>query len=146
MVMAPVKTNIEQALEIMKASGLKYTKKRELLMSYLIKRNRYVSAREVYEFMNETFKGVSYDTVYRNLHDFERLELLEKTELNGEQKFRFRCCQEVEHHHHFICTVCGKTEEIHMCPMNFFEEQLKGCSIEGHRFEILGRCADCCEK
>ncbi|MGO2787990.1 MAG: transcriptional repressor, partial [Enterococcus faecalis] len=74
------------------------------------------------------------------------LELLEKTELNGEQKFRFRCCQEVEHHHHFICTVCGKTEEIHMCPMNFFEEQLKGCSIEGHRFEILGRCADCCEK
>ncbi|MDU7008998.1 MAG: transcriptional repressor, partial [Enterococcus faecalis] len=57
-----------------------------------------------------------------------------------------RCCQEVEHHHHFICTVCGKTEEIHMCPMNFFEEQLKGCSIEGHRFEILGRCADCCEK
>ena len=46
-------------------------------MSYLIKRNRYVSAREVYEFMNETFKGVSYDTVYRNLHDFERLELLE---------------------------------------------------------------------
>ena len=95
--MAPVKTNIEQALETMKASGLKYTKKRELLMSYLIKRNRYVSAREVYEFMNETFKGVSYDTVYRNLHDFERLELLEKTELNGEQKFRFRCCQEVEH-------------------------------------------------
>ena len=94
--MAPVKTNIEQALETMKASGLKYTKKRELLMSYLIKRNRYVSAREVYEFMNETFKGVSYDTVYRNLHDFERLELLEKTELNGEQKFRFRCCQEVE--------------------------------------------------
>lgn len=84
--MAPVKTNIEQALETMKASGLKYTKKRELLMSYLIKRNRYVSAREVYEFMNETFKGVSYDTVYRNLHDFERLELLEKTELNGEQK------------------------------------------------------------
>ena len=75
--MAPVKTNIEQALETMKASGLKYTKKRELLMSYLIKRNRYVSAREVYEFMNETFKGVSYDTVYRNLHDFERLELLE---------------------------------------------------------------------
>ncbi|MGH2195697.1 transcriptional repressor, partial [Enterococcus faecalis] len=63
-----------------------------------------------------------------------------------EQKFRFRCCQEVEHHNHFICSVCGKTEEIHMCQMNFFEEQLKGCSIEGHRFEILGRCPDCCEK
>lgn len=141
--MVQTKSTIQQSLETMKANGLKYTKKREALITYLIKRNRYVSAREVYEYMNEEFKGVSYDTIYRNLHDFEGLELLEVTELNGEKKFRFRCCHEIEHHHHFICTVCGKTEEIHMCPMDFFQEQLKGCKIEGHRFEILGRCENC---
>jgi Fur family zinc uptake transcriptional regulator len=141
--MIQTKSAVQQALETMKENGLKHTKKREALITFLIKRNRYVSAREVYEFMNEQFKGVSYDTVYRNLHDFEALALLEVTELNGESKFRFRCCHEVAHHHHFICTVCGKTEEIHMCPMDFFQEQLQGCKIEGHRFEILGRCPDC---
>jgi len=30
-----------------------------------------------------------------------------------------------------------------MCPMNFFEEQLSGCEIEGHRFELFGRCENC---
>ncbi|RCF84257.1 Fur family transcriptional regulator, partial [Enterococcus faecium] len=89
-------------------------------------------------------QGVSYDTIYRNLHDFAEIDLLEETDLNGEMKFRFHCCQgEIGHHHHFICTVCGTTKEIHMCPMNYFEEQLGGCTIEGHRFEIFGRCENC---
>ncbi|EOL42119.1 fur family transcriptional regulator [Enterococcus phoeniculicola] len=137
-------TLIQQSLDCLKENGLKYTKKREALLTYLIKRNRYVSAREVHEFMQEDFPGLSYDTIYRNLHDFSELDLLEETDLNGEMKFRFHCCQgNVGHHHHFICTVCGKTKEIHMCPMNFFEEQLSGCTIEGHRFEILGRCEEC---
>ncbi|MBL1227448.1 Fur family transcriptional regulator [Enterococcus sp. BWR-S5] len=141
--MAQVKSKVEESLDVMKANGLKYTKKREAIITYLIKRNRYISAKEVYEFMNQEYKGVSYDTIYRNLHDFERMELLETTELNGEKKFRFHCSQHLEHHHHFICVVCGKTKEIHMCPMTYFEDQLNGCTIEGHRFEILGRCENC---
>ncbi|MGC6767818.1 Fur family transcriptional regulator [Enterococcus sp. LJL51] len=141
--MAQTKSQVAEALEIMKTHGLKYTKKREAIIAYLIKRNRYISAKEVYEFMNNEYKGISYDTIYRNLHDFEDMALLETTDLNGEKKFRFHCSHDMEHHHHFICVVCGKTKEIHMCPMTFFEEQLNGCSIEGHRFEILGRCENC---
>ena len=56
-------TLIEQSLEILKNNGFKYTKKREALLTYLVKRNRYVSAKEVFDFMNEEFKGVSYDIV-----------------------------------------------------------------------------------
>ncbi|MHC5249093.1 Fur family transcriptional regulator [Enterococcus sp. HY326] len=135
---------IEEALQTLKENGFKYTKKRATIIEFLAKKNRYVSAREVHEFMNQEFPGVSYDTVYRNLHDFSDFEILEETDLNGEMKFRIHCGHGAhEHHHHFICTVCGKTKEIHMCPMDFFEGQLQGCSIEGHRFEILGRCEDC---
>lgn len=59
------------------------------MITYLIRRNRYISAREVYEFMNQEYQGVSYDTIYRNLHDFENLDLLETTDLNGEKSFVF---------------------------------------------------------
>lgn len=136
-------TLLEKALATVKENGLKYTKKRETLLDFLIKNNRYVSAREVYEHLNQLYPGLSYDTVYRNLREFCELDLIEDTELNGEMKFRFHCSEGFGHHHHFICTVCGKTEEIHMCPMNFFKEQLNGCEIEGHRFELYGRCRDC---
>lgn len=138
-------TRLQDALTTLKEQGYKHTKKREVMLDYLVRRNRYVTAKEVHHFMNQSFPGVSYDTIYRNLHDFAALNLLEETDLNGEMKFRFHCCLEPgeHHHHHFICTVCGKTKELDLCPMDFFEEQLPGCVIEGHRFEILGRCEDC---
>lgn len=138
-------SGIAQALTIMKEHGFKYTKKRESLLTYLAQTNRYLPAREIYREMQLTFPGYSYDTIYRNLHDFSELGILEKTDLNGEMKFRFHCQLHGigEHHHHFICSVCGKTRELAHCPMTIFQEQLEGCQIEGHRFEIYGRCEDC---
>ena len=67
------------------------------------------------------------------------------SELNGEKLFRFRC-QTHGHHHHFICEKCGSTKEIDMCPMDFFQNQLEGCEIHSHRFEIFGLCEKCATK
>lgn len=137
-------TKIDQAMVTLKEHGLKKTNKREKLLTFLATKNRYVAAKEVQEYMEGEFGSISFDTIYRNLHDFSEIGLLEETDLNGEMKFRFHCCQDKNHHHHhFICTVCGKTQELDLCPMDFFKGQLPGCTIEGHRFEILGRCADC---
>ena len=36
-----------------------------------------------------------------------------------------------------FCEKCGSTREIDMCPMDFFKDQLEGCEIHSHRFEIL---------
>ena len=73
------------------------------------------------------------------------MNILEETELNGEKLFRFRC-QAHGHHHHFICEKCGSTREIDMCPMDFFKDQLEGCEIHSHRFEIFGLCEKCAAK
>lgn len=136
---------IAKAMQKMKENGLKHTKKREAMISYLAKSNRYVPAKKVYEYLATDYKGISYDTIYRNLRDFSDMGILEETELAGEMRFRFNCALQgaEHHHHHFICTVCGKTKELTTCPMDFFEDQLPGCTIEGHRFEIYGRCEDC---
>ncbi|CAM3268987.1 Fur family transcriptional regulator [Vagococcus fessus] len=135
---------IENALSIMKDKGFKYTKKREEILAFLLEADKYTSAREVYDFMNNKYNGISYDTIYRNLKDFCELELIEETDFNGERKFRFHCSHsELGHHHHFICTKCGSTREILMCPMTYFKEQLAGCEITSHRFEIFGTCEEC---
>ena len=74
---------IEQAMSILKEHGYKYTKKREAIITYLVKRNRYLPAKEIHDFMSEEYPGLSYDTIYRNLHDFSEIGILEETELNG---------------------------------------------------------------
>ncbi|HCM90153.1 MULTISPECIES: Fur family transcriptional regulator [Vagococcus] len=145
-----MKEQLESAIKIMKENGYKYTKKREEILLFLIQENRYLGAIEVFDFMNKKHSGISYDTIYRNLRDFTKMGLLEETELMGEKKVRFHCdvssCHKHSHHHHFICTDCGATKEINLCPMTFFNEQLPDCEIESHRFEILGKCQKCSKK
>ena len=45
-------------------------------------------------------------------------------------------------------TICGRVQEIQMPPIDkeFFEKQLPGVKITGHRFELHGICAQCQKK
>lgn len=138
-------TAVEQAIEKLKENGYKYTDKRENMLSIFASENRYLTAKDIQIVLKERYPSISYDTIYRNIYTFVDIDVLEETELNGEKMFRFGCMH-TGHHHHFICTECGKTKEIKMCPMNFFEEQLTGCQVESHRFEIFGKCETCSGK
>ncbi|MBN2908206.1 transcriptional repressor [Polycladomyces sp. WAk] len=131
-----------RALEKLKANGYKYTGKREMMVQLFAEENRYLSAREVLDHMQKAYPGLSFDTVYRNLSLFEDLGILEGTDWDGERRYRFRCEGDT-HHHHLICTVCGRTRKLEICPMNAILGQPEDFHITGHRFEIYGRCADC---
>lgn len=126
----------------LKAAGFKATSKRQEILSFLQGENRYLSPLEVYQYIQKNHPGLSYDTVYRNLREFEEAHLLEVTDFAGEKRYRINCGGH-QHHHHFICTQCGRTIPLKMCPMDVFQEQLPGCVISGHRFEIYGLCENC---
>lgn len=135
-------TTIQQAIETLKENGYRLTDKREILLETIFSENRYLTAKDIQEKIQEEFPSISQDTIYRNLYTFMELNFLEQTEWEGEKWFRFRCDTD-QHHHHFICTACGKTKELAMCPMTFFGDQLPGCQISSHRFEIFGMCENC---
>ncbi|MCF6093408.1 transcriptional repressor [Microaerobacter geothermalis] len=136
--------NVEMALQRLKDRGYKFTDKREKLVSIFAQEKRYLSAKEVLERMQEDFPNLSFDTIYRNLSLFEELGILEETELKGEKQFRLACSGE-EHHHHLICTRCGTTKKISLCPMNAVLGSPEGFYITGHKFEIYGFCENCYE-
>ncbi|GAB7388570.1 zinc uptake transcriptional repressor Zur [Bacillaceae bacterium] len=134
--------NVETALKILKDNGYKYTGKREKMVRTFAEEKRYMSAKEVLARMQEDYPHLSFDTIYRNLSLFEELGILESTEFGGERHYRF-ACGGTKHHHHLICTACGKTRKIEMCPMHAFFGMPEGFTITGHKFEIYGFCADC---
>ncbi|WP_188206624.1 Fur family transcriptional regulator [Alkalibacillus aidingensis] len=134
--------NINEALTVLKDEGYKYTKKREEILEFFTDEDGYRTANDLLEYMGKKYNGVSFDTIYRNLHLFHELDILESTELNGEKHFRLACGHD-EHHHHFICKSCGKTKTINACPMNLIQQDFPGYTIENHKFEIYGRCPSC---
>lgn len=133
---------VEEAIEILKAEGLKITDKRVDMLKALYNRQQHLTAKDVRKILNKKYPNISPDTIYRNLHTFSGIGLIEETEFEGEKYFRARC--DIEgHHHHFICTNCGYSQELEMCPLDFFTEQLNDVSISTHRFELFGLCENC---
>lgn len=133
---------VKQYMQELKENGYKQTDKREEMLRIFVKERRYLSAKEVLSLMQDIFPDLSFDTVYRNLTLFEKLEILETTELNGERIYRLHCSED-EHHHHLICLSCGKSRMIDLCPLDALIEQPKEFTITDHKFELYGYCMEC---
>ncbi|WP_368652553.1 Fur family transcriptional regulator [Ornithinibacillus sp. 4-3] len=134
--------DVKQAMDILVRKGYKVTKRREDIVHYFYEADGYRTAKDLNEYMEARYKGISFDTVYRNLRLYHDLGILESTELNAERHYRIRC-DHAHHHHHFICNECGKTKAISVCPMDKVESMLTDYEIEGHKFEIYGLCPTC---
>ncbi|TCI46253.1 transcriptional repressor [Exiguobacterium sp. SH3S2] len=131
-----------EQIERLQSSSLKVTPKRIEMYAYLAAEERYISAKDVLDYMRSKHPTMSFDTVYRNLKSFAEEGLLEATELNGEKAFRVTCGSS-HHHHHLICRGCGKTKLLELCPMRYIETLDPDFEVIDHKFEIYGYCKQC---
>ncbi|WP_406818754.1 Fur family transcriptional regulator [Staphylococcus aureus] len=133
--------NTNDAIKILKENGLKYTDKRKGMLDIFVEEDKYINAKYIQQVMDENYPGISFDTIYRNLHLFKDLGIIENTELDGEMKFRIACTN--HHHHHFICEKCGDTKVIDYRPIDQIKLSLPGVNIHKHKLEVYGVCESC---
>lgn len=138
---------VEESMKTLNDHGYKYTRRRADMLSVFDEdQEHFLTAKVVQQRLNQRYPGMSFDTIYRNLKLFEDYHLLESSEVNGEMVFRKHCDPQIGHHHHFICTNCGRTVSLDMCPLDYFEAQLPGFEIKNHKFELQGLCDRCAKK
>lgn len=124
--------------------GYRLTGKRREILEFLLRQNRYVSARELIDHLKVKYPTLSYETVYRNLKTLRDEGMIEESRLEeNESKYRIAC--QTEHHHHYVCIHCGKTLVLEHCPMLELGLAPEGFVVLRHRFEVLGYCANCSE-
>ena len=98
------------------------------------------------EEVNAELPGVGRATVYRTIKLLVDAGVLCKTVMpDGAPRYSF---DEARHHHHVICTSCGRVEEFRKPAV---ERLLREMAAEvpghllGHRVELYVTCADCLE-
>lgn len=134
--------------KILKEQGLKFTVQRqaiiEVLMNYI---GHVLTAEQIYEKTKEKHPTTNFSTIYRNLEILESAQLIHKISMNGEAS-KYELIYHDEHHHHFICKNCGKSEVIDFCPLRNVNNELmsKEFVLTDHCFELYGYCEKCMDK
>jgi Fur family ferric uptake transcriptional regulator len=131
----------------------RWTGPRQAIVGFLSRRPGHVSAKDIYGSLSRAFPGIGMTTVYRTLDLLERTGFVQRVTLgDGQARYEFKPPEAKDHHHHLICTGCGKIidysdfarEELELVRKT--EERLTrrhGFRIHDHNIEFLGLCEKC---
>ena len=124
---------------------MRTTKQRTAVVEVMQEIDRFQSAKEIHTALQDRNAKVGLTTVYRTLQslvDIKAVDALHSP--TGEVLYRH--CETEAHHHHLVCTKCGRTEEIDGGPIEKWANEVAsthGFQLTGHDAEIFGVCAKC---
>lgn len=89
-------------------------------------------------------RKVGRATVFRTMKILQDLNIVCRVLLDdGALHYRLSTGR---HHHHLVCTNCGRVEDFSNCDVNALARELQSATsyeIEGHWLEVYGRCQAC---
>ena len=131
----------------------RWTAPRESILELLSRTSRHMSAKEIHASLYRTNPNLGLTTVYRTLDLLARMNLINKITLgDGQGRYEFKKGDKEDHHHHLICTQCGKIinyrefEEDELALVKKTEDNLTkkySFKIFDHNIEFYGLCDKC---
>jgi len=130
---------------MLKELQLKVTPKRMAILDFLAGASTYVSPEEVRQKLQAQFTSIGLPTVYRNLDELAAGGIISKI-IHPNRQLYYYFCPNIHHHHHFICLSCRRVEDLQICTVKGFEEEISG-RIKGkvlsHILQVNGLCQGC---
>jgi Fur family ferric uptake transcriptional regulator len=131
---------------ILRRRGYRLTPQRHAVLKTIASSHDHLTPAEICAQVRREHPTIGLATVYRVINLLAELKLICRVSLGGDsQSYLMR--RPMEHHHHLVCSQCGRAVDFTNCDLNQLEQQLSkntGFVIEGHILEVYGRCPDCC--
>jgi Fur family ferric uptake transcriptional regulator len=137
--------------------GYRLTMPREAILDVLSKSSKHLSAEDIYLEVHKTYPAIGLTTIYRTLGLLAEMGLVSKFDF-GDGIARYELAigpKGVRHHHHLICTDCGRVIDY----TDFIDEEeellLKterelskkyNFEIKNHHLQFFGLCDECRNK
>jgi len=102
-----------------------------------------VDAEQIIQYLRSRNLDTNKVTVYRILDILLKNQIIDRVEF-GEGKYRYELKK--DHHHHLICTNCGKVQDVEGNLVENLEKEIqkdKNFKVKNHSLEFFGLCEDC---
>ena len=124
--------------------GYRITPQRLMILNAINGARGHISAEEIYESICQNYPGLNISTVYRTLELLKEIGLVTETDM-GDGRVRFHSAGH-EHHHHLVCSVCGRVidlDEEMLIPLTTTLKEKYGFCADLQHMAIFGRCKGC---
>jgi len=134
----------ENVAVILRQHRYKITPQRLLVIRAIISSEDHLTPADIYEKVRNEQPNIGLTTIYRTLEILAHLELI--CELHAGGICHSYTISAPQHHHHLICSSCGKVVDFTGYDLSKLEERLSresGFRINNHLLEFTGLCQSC---
>ena len=127
--------------------GYRLTPQRRAVIQAIASNQEHLTPTVIYEQVHQHHPNIGFVTIYRTLEMLAELKLI--CELHAGGSCRSYTISAPGHHHHLVCSNCGKVIDFVGCELEKVQRGLSkqtGFRIDGHLLEFIGLCRACQEK
>ena len=124
--------------------GYKLTPQRRAVIQAIASTQDHLTPAAIYDRVHQDHPNIGFVTVYRTLEILASLKLI--CELHAGGSCRSYTISAPGHHHHLICSNCGRVIDFTDCDLKEVQQRLireTGFRIDGHLLEFIGLCQAC---
>jgi Fur family transcriptional regulator, peroxide stress response regulator len=131
-----------EILETLRRTGVRCTSQRYAVLEFLTRNPVHATAEEIFHAINRSDPRASRATVYNSLNVLMEAGLVREVAVGGKSA-RFDARR--ERHHHFICDLCRRVEDIAWfdLPQAAVPSSLAGGAIREYQVVYRGTCERC---
>lgn len=133
-----------KVLRRLASQGYSITGQRRSLVELVVSRPTHFTADELLRDLRDGGVKVGRATVFRTLDLLERMGYVGR--VRDGDRMVYTACDLHGHHHHLVCSQCGRVLHLEGCPVSGLLEELQsrtGYRIQHHSLEVAGICPAC---